>query len=203
MPPSLYSKYMKHGKAKIKKRCAWVPLDDELYQNYHDTEWGVPVYDDRKIFEFLVLESAQAGLSWITVLRKRENYRKAFVGFDPQKVSRFTPEDIKRLLKNSGIIRNRKKIEAAVNNAKCFLQVQKEFGTFAKYLWNFVGGSPIRNRWQKLSDLPTKTKEAEELSKDLKEWGFKFLGPTVIYAHMQATGMVNDHMVDCFRYKEV
>ena len=194
---------MKHGKAKIKKRCAWVPLDDELYQNYHDAEWGVPVYDDQKIFEFLVLESAQAGLSWITVLRKRENYRKAFVGFDPQKVSRFTPEDIKRLLKNPGIIRNRKKIEAAVNNAKCFLQVQKEFGIFAKYLWNFVGGSPIRNRWQKVSDLPTKTKEAEELSKDLKERGFKFLGPTVIYAHMQATGMVNDHMVDCFRYKEV
>jgi DNA-3-methyladenine glycosylase I len=188
---------------KTKKRCAWVPEDDELYRAYHDTEWGVPVYDDRKIFEFLVLESAQAGLSWITVLRKRENYRKCFAGFEPRKVARFTAWDVQRLLQNPGIIRNRMKIEAAINNARCFLQVQKEFGSFARYIWSFVGGRPLRNRWRKLSDLPAKTKEAGLLSQDLKARGFKFLGPTVIYAHMQATGMVNDHTIDCFRFNEV
>lgn len=185
------------------KRCSWPTPGDKLYEDYHDEEWGVPVYDDRKIFEFLVLESAQAGLSWITVLRKRENYRKAFAGFDPVKVSKFTSKDVTRLLKDAGIIRNRMKIEAAINNAARFLEIQKEFGSFSKYIWGFVGGKPIKNRWKTLKDLPAKTKEAEALSKDLKDRGFKFLGPTVIYAHMQATGMVNDHMMDCFRYKEL
>ncbi|MCR4336964.1 MAG: DNA-3-methyladenine glycosylase I [Candidatus Omnitrophica bacterium] len=194
---------MKLSKPQIKKRCAWVPEADELYQLYHDVEWGVPVYDDHKIFEFLILESAQAGLSWITVLRKRENYRKAFAGFDPTQVVQFSRGDIQKLLQNPGIIRNRLKVEAAVNNAKYFLAIQKEFGTFSKYIWRFVDGKPLRNRWKSFSDLPTKTKEAENLSKDLKERGFKFLGPTVVYAHMQATGMVNDHTTDCFRYEEV
>ncbi len=183
--------------------CAWVPEGDELYKTYHDTEWGVPVYDDRKIFEFLVLESAQAGLSWITILRKRENYRKAFAGFDPRKISRFTEQDVARLLLNPGIIRNRLKIRAAVNNAKCFLEIQKEFGTFSNYIWGFVGGQPIQNRWKTIKDLPVKTRTAESLSKDLKKRGFKFLGPTVIYAHMQATGLVNDHTVDCHRWGTV
>jgi DNA-3-methyladenine glycosylase I len=185
------------------KRCPWPTVGDKLYEDYHDKEWGVPVYDDQKIFEFLVLESAQAGLSWITVLRKRENYRKAFAGFNPVKVSKFTSKDVTRLLKDSGIIRNRMKIEAAINNAKCFLEVQKEFGTFSKYIWGFVGGKPIINKRTTLKDLPAKTEEAEVLSKDLKERGFKFVGPTIIYAHMQATGMVNDHTIDCFRYKEL
>ena len=183
--------------------CSWVPSSDELYQKYHDEEWGVPVYDDQKIFEFLVLESAQAGLSWITVLRKRENYRKVFLNFDPRKVAKFTANNVAQLMNNAGIIRNRMKIEATINNAKQFLEVQKEFGTFAKYIWRFVDGKPICNRWKKLADLPTKTEIAENLSNDLKRRGFKFLGPTVIYAHMQATGMVNDHTTDCFRYKEV
>ena len=190
-------------KIKEIKRCPWPTVTDPLYVAYHDEEWGVPIYDDQKIFEFLILESAQAGLSWRTVLNKRENYRKAFAGFDPSKVARFTAKDVERLLQNAGIIRNRMKIEAAINNAKRFLTIQKEFGTFAKYIWGFVGGKPIRNRWRTLKDLPVVTKEAETLSKDLKTRGFKFLGPTVIYAHMQATGMVNDHMVDCFRYKEL
>ena len=188
---------------KNKKRCTWVPEGDELYQRYHDEEWGVPVYDDKKIFEFLVLESAQAGLSWITVLRKRENYRKAFVDFDPKKVAKFGAKDVAKLMNNAGIIRNRMKIEAAINNAKIFLEIQKEFGVFSKYIWNFVDGKPLRNVWRKFSDLPAKTEIAEVLSKDLKSRGFKFLGPTIIYAHMQATGMVNDHTVDCFRYKKV
>ncbi len=186
-----------------KKRCGWVPPADELYAAYHDTEWGVPVYDDQKIFEFLVLESAQAGLSWITVLRKRENYRRAFAGFDPKKIARFTDKDVQTLLQNSGIIRNRAKIEASINNACRFLEVQQEFGSFSKYIWSFVNGKPLRNCWQTHKDLPPKTALAESLSKDLKKRGFKFLGPTVIYAHMQATGMVNDHIVGCFRYKEV
>lgn len=185
------------------KRCSWVPAGDSLYQTYHDTEWGVPVYDDRKIFEFLVLESAQAGLSWITVLRKRENYRKAFADFDPNKVARFGAKDVQRLLQNAGIIRNRLKIESAISNARCFLDVQKEFGTFSDYIWNFVGNRPVHNRRKKPGDLPVKTEQAEALSRDLKKRGFKFLGPTVIYAHMQATGMINDHTVDCFRYRQI
>ena len=185
------------------KRCAWVYKEDGLYERYHDMEWGVPVYDDQKIFEFLVLESAQAGLSWYTVLRKRENYRKAFKGFDPVKVSKFTAKDVERLLKDAGIIRNRLKIEAAINNAKRFLEIQKEFGSFAKYIWGFVKGKPVQNRRKDIKELPVMTSEAEALSKDLKIRGFKFLGPTVIYAHMQATGMVNDHTVDCFRHREL
>jgi DNA-3-methyladenine glycosylase I len=185
------------------KRCSWPTVGDKLYEDYHDLEWGVPVYKDQKIFEFLVLESAQAGLSWRTVLYKRENYRKAFAGFDPKKVARFTAKDVEKLLKNAGIIRNRMKIEAAINNAKRFLEVQKEFGTFSEYIWGFVGHKTIRNRWKTIKDLPAVTPEAEALAKDLKKRGFKFLGATVVYAHMQATGMVNDHCVDCFRYKEV
>ncbi|MDP2652503.1 MAG: DNA-3-methyladenine glycosylase I [Candidatus Omnitrophota bacterium] len=186
-----------------KSRCAWPAVGDELYIRYHDDEWGVPVLDDRKIFEFLVLESAQAGLSWRTVLYKRENYRKAFAGFDPVRVAKFTAKDVEKLLGNAGIIRNRAKIEAAINNARRFLEVQKEFGTFSKYIWGFVNGKPIVNRWKSLKELPAVTPEAEALAKDLKSRGFKFLGPTVIYAHMQATGMVNDHTMDCFRYREV
>lgn len=188
---------------KIKKRCGWVPEGNLLYQEYHDKEWGVPVYDDKKIFEFLVLESAQAGLSWITVLRKRENYRKAFAGFAPEKVARFTQKDVRTLLKNAGIIRNRAKISAAINNAKYFLEIQKEFKSFSNYIWQFVGGKPKVNKFRHFKELPAKTGLAEELSADLKRRGFKFLGPTVIYAHMQATGMVNDHTVDCFRHREV
>ncbi len=186
-----------------KPRCAWVTPGHTIYERYHDLEWGVPVYDDRKIFEFLILESAQAGLSWITVLKKRENYRLAFADFDPKRVAVFTAKDVARLLNNPGIIRNRLKIEAAINNARCFLNIQKEFNTFAKYIWRFVDGKPLQNKWKSHSQLPAKTQIAETLSKDLKERGFKFLGPTVIYAHMQATGMVNDHTVDCFRYREV
>ncbi|MBL8013432.1 MAG: DNA-3-methyladenine glycosylase I [Candidatus Omnitrophica bacterium] len=188
---------------KLKIRCGWNSFEDDLYRAYHDDEWGVPVYEDDKIFEFLVLESAQAGLSWITVLRKRENYRKAFAGFDPVKVSQFNPKDIQRLLENPGIIRNRLKVEAAVSNAFRFLEVQKEFGTFATYIWGFVGGKPMVNSRETVKDLPAVTPESQALAIDLKKRGFKFLGPTVVYAHMQATGMVNDHTVDCFRYKEL
>jgi len=184
------------------KRCVWGNVTP-LMQEYHDKEWGVPVYNDRKIFEFLTLEAAQAGLSWSTVLNKRENYRKNFERFDPKKVAKFSKVRIEKLLKDPGIIRNRLKVEAAVNNAKCFLRIQKEYGTFSKYIWSFVGGKPIQNKWKKMSDLPAVTKEAEELSKDLKLRGFKFIGPTIIYAHMQAAGMVNDHTVDCFRYRQV
>ena len=185
------------------RRCGWNTFDDPLYRAYHDEEWGVPVYDDGKIFEFLVLESAQAGLSWATVLRKRENYRLAFAGFHPVKVSKFSAKDVEVLLGNAGIIRNRLKIEAAINNAGRFLEIQKEFGTFSQYIWRFVGGKPIVNRWKSIKDLPAITPQAEALARDLKLRGFKFLGPTVIYAHMQATGMVNDHTVDCFRHKEI
>ena len=188
---------------KNKIRCAWVPEGDELYRRYHDMEWGVPVYEDRKIFEFLVLESAQAGLSWITILRKRDNFRRAFADFDPAKVARFTQRDVQRLLGDAGIIRNRAKIEAAINNAQRFLEIQKEHGTFAKYIWGFSGGKPRLNRLKSIKELPAKTPAAEILSQDLKKRGFKFLGPTTIYAHMQASGMVNDHTVDCFRYREV
>jgi DNA-3-methyladenine glycosylase I len=183
-------------------RCAWVKADP-LYEQYHDTEWGVPVYDDKKIFEFLVLESAQAGLSWITVLRKRENYRTAFAGFDPKKIAQFTDHNIAELLENPGIIRNRLKIIAAINNAQFFLNIQKEFDTFSNYIWSFVNHAPIKNRFNSIKELPAKTETAENLSKDLKKRGFKFLGPTIVYAHMQATGMVNDHTTDCFRHGEI
>lgn len=182
-------------------RCPWVKEGDSLYEKYHDTEWGVPVHDDPKMFEFLVLESAQAGLSWLTVLRKRENYRKAFAGFDPRKVAKFGKRDVARLLKNAGIIRNRAKIEAAINNAKRFLEVQKEFGTFSKYIWSFVKDKPIQHTIKTLKDYRTTTKESDALATDLKKRGFTFLGSTVIYAHMQAVGMVNDHTLSCFKRK--
>jgi len=187
---------------KVKSRCEWGTVS-QLYIDYHDNEWGVPVHDDRMLFEFLVLEGAQAGLSWETVLKKRENYRKAFNNFDPVKVSRYGDKKIEALMGNKGIIRNRLKIASAVNNAKRFLEVQKEFGTFDAYIWQFVNGKPITNRFKSMQEIPATTKESDAMSKDLKKRGFKFVGPTICYAHMQATGMVNDHVVDCFRYKEI
>lgn len=182
-----------------------MPLQKDFYVEYHDTEWGVPVHNDQKIFEFLVLESAQAGLSWETILKKREGYKKHFKNFDPVKVSKMTDKDVERLvkMKESEIVRNRAKIEAAINNAKRFLETQKEFGTFDTYIWGFVGGKTIEHTIKKVGDYPVTIPEAEVLAKDLKARGFKFLGPTTIYAHMQAAGMVNDHSIDCFRRKEV
>jgi DNA-3-methyladenine glycosylase I len=184
-----------------KQRCDWGPRGGELMVAYHDTEWGVPVHDDRKQFEFLTLESAQAGLSWLVVLRKRDAYRRAFVDFDPEKVARFTEKRIENLLADPGIIRNRLKIAAAVSNARAFLAVRDEFGTFDKYIWRFVDGRPIQNCIKRMKDLPATSKESDALSKDLKQRGFKFVGSTIIYAHMQAVGMVNDHLVTCFRHK--
>ncbi len=185
-----------------KKRCSWCLKFDE-YIRYHDEEWGKPVFQDQIHFEFLILEGAQAGLSWSMILKKREGYRKAFADFDPVKVSRFTPSRIEKILLNPGIVRNRLKVNAAVNNATRFLEVQKEFGSFSSYIWNFVGGKPIINRWKDLSQIPATTAESDALSKDLIKRGFKFVGSTVMYAHMQACGLVNDHLVDCWRYKEV
>jgi DNA-3-methyladenine glycosylase I len=187
----------------MKNRCKWVPQGDVLYEKYHDEEWGVRVYDDRRLFEFLVLESAQAGLSWATILKKRQAYKKAFANFDPEKVARFTRRDIERLQKDSGIVRNKLKIEATIHNAWLFLEVQKECGSFAKYLSQFVGPELKTNKKRSFSDIPIFTKEAEELAKDLKARGFKFFGPIIGYAFMQATGMVNDHTADCFRYNEI
>lgn len=187
----------------IKKRCDWVPLDNPLYVAYHDEEWGVPVHDDRLLFEFLVLEGAQAGLSWLTVLRKRENYRRAFDHFDPGKVALYDERKIEELMQNSGIIRNRRKIEAAVQNAKVFLEIQEEFGSFDRFIWKFVDGKPIINRWKSDKEIPASTPESDVMSKELKKKGFKFVGSTICYAHMQATGMVNDHTIDCFRYEEI
>jgi len=184
------------------KRCSWCE-NDELYIIYHDEEWGVPVYDDRKQFEFLVLESAQAGLSWLTILKKRENYRKAYEGFDPVKVARFDERKVEELINFDGVIRNERKIRASINNAKRFLEIQKEFGSFSNYIWRFVDYKPIINSWKSISELPAKTKLSEEISKDLRNRGFEFLGPIIIYSHMQATGLVNDHIVDCFRYKQI
>jgi DNA-3-methyladenine glycosylase I len=184
-------------------RCPWVDLTKPDYIEYHDKEWGVPVYDDRLIFEFLSLEAAQAGLSWYTVLKKRENYRIAFENFEPKKVAKFDEKRIEKLLLNPGIIRNRLKIESTINNAHRFLEVQGAFGSFSKYIWGFVGGKPIVNHIHKLSDYPATSKESDALSKDLKHRGFKFLGSTICYAHMQATGMVNEHSLDCFRKKEI
>jgi DNA-3-methyladenine glycosylase I len=186
----------------MQKRCEWAG-SDPLYMEYHDNEWGVPLHDDRKIFEMLVLEGAQAGLNWLTVLRKRENYRKAFDNFDPRKVAKYDSKKFQELLANEGIIRNKLKIHSVIQNARAFLEVQKEFGSFDAYMWQFVGGKPIRNSWKSLSELPAQTAESEAMSKDLKRRGFNFVGPTICYAHMQATGMVNDHVVTCFRYKEV
>ena len=184
------------------ERCKWAGADP-LYIEYHDTEWGVPVYDDRKLFEFLTLESAQAGLSWITVLRKRENYRALFAEFDPEKVARFNARKIQSLLKNPGIIRNELKIKAAISNAQEFLKVQKEFGSFARYIWDFVGGKPIINQRKSMKGVPATTAESDALSLDLKKRGFKFVGSTIMYAHMQACGMVNDHTTNCFRYPQL
>jgi DNA-3-methyladenine glycosylase I len=184
-------------------RCPWVDLAKPDYLEYHDKEWGVPVYDDRLLFEFLALESAQAGLSWYTVLRKRENYRVAFENFEPEKVAKFNRSRIEKLLLNPRIIRNRLKIEATVNNARKFLEVQADHGSFSKYIWGFVDGKPKINTIRKLSDYPATSKESDALSRDLKEKGFKFVGSTICYAHMQATGLVNDHSIDCFRRNEI
>ncbi len=186
----------------MKTRCPW-PTTEELYLKYHDEEWGVPVHDDRKIYEFLVLETFQAGLSWWIVLKKRENFRKAFAGFDFKKVARFGPREFKRLINDAGIVRNRAKIRAAIDNAKLFIKVREEFGSFDKYMWSWVGGKPIVNRMRTLKDYKPFTDEAVAWAKDMKKRGFKFLGPTVVYAHMQAVGMVNDHTTNCFRYRRV
>jgi len=181
-------------------RCAWA--QGELYEAYHDREWGVPSHDDRHLFEMLILEGAQAGLSWITILKKRENYRRAFDNFDARKVARYDARKIRKLLADPGIVRNRLKVAAAVQNARAFLAVQKEFGSFDRYLWQFVGGSPIQNHRKSLKDIPPRTREADAMSKDLLKRGFKFVGPTICYAFMQAVGMVNDHTTDCFRYRK-
>ncbi len=186
----------------MKKRCEWAG-SDPLYVEYHDKEWGVPEHDDRKLFELLILEGAQAGLSWLTVLKKRNNYKKAFDNFDAQKIARYDRKKIKELLNNEGIIRNRLKVEATVQNAKAFLEVQKEFGSFDTYIWRFVSSKPIKNKWRKMQDIPPKTDLSDAMSKDLKKRGFKFVGSTICYAYMQAVGMVNDHVVSCFRYNEV
>ena len=183
-------------------RCPWCG-NDELYIKYHDEEWGVPVHCDHKHFEFLVLESAQAGLSWITILRKRENYRKAYDEFDPVQVAKYDEEKIEELMENPGIIRNRRKIEASINNAKRFLEIQKEFGSFDDYIWSFVDGKPIINQWKSGSEVPANTKLSDKITKDLKKRGFKFLGSTIIYSYMQAVGLVNDHLTSCFRYKDL
>ena len=182
-----------------KIRCGWAGKDP-VYVDYHDSEWGVPVHDDRKLFEFLILEGAQAGLSWITILKRRENYRKAFAGFDPEKVARFGKREIAKLLQNEGIIRNRLKIESAVKNAQAFLKIQEEFGNFSDYHWGFVDGKPIVNRFKSMKQVPAKTPLSDAFSKDLKRRGFSFVGSTIIYAHMQAVGMVNDHILACFRH---
>jgi len=183
-------------------RCSW-STNEDIYIRYHDEEWGVPVHDDRKLFEFLILEGAQAGLSWITILKRREAYRDAFDQFDPEKVARYDEAKIEELLQRPDLIRNRLKINSAVTNAQAFLKVQEEFGSFDKYIWSFVDGKPIQNKWKKLNEIPAQTPLSVKISKDLKKRGFKFVGPTIVYAHMQATGMVNDHLVDCFRYREV
>jgi DNA-3-methyladenine glycosylase I len=182
------------------QRCSWAPVGDPAYLAYHDEEWGVPSHDDCHLFEMLVLEGAQAGLSWSTILHKREGYRRAFAGFDPAKVARFTPVRIERLLADPGIVRNRLKVESAVDSANATLAVQREFGSLDAYLWTFVGGTPVVNSWRGSSDIPAETDVSRAMSKDLKRRGFRFVGPTICYAFMQATGMVNDHLTTCFRY---
>jgi len=184
------------------KRCDWCGTEP-IYVDYHDKDWGVPVHDDRLHFEMIILDGAQAGLSWITILKRRESYRKAFDNFDVLKVSRYSEKKIEKLLTNPGIIRNRLKVNSAVQNAKSFLTIQKEFGSFDKYIWQFVNHRTIQNKWKKMSDLPAKTAESDAMSKDLKKRGFSFVGSTICYAYMQAAGLVNDHTLDCFRYKEV
>jgi DNA-3-methyladenine glycosylase I len=184
------------------ERCPWAGTDP-LYISYHDEEWGVPIHDDRTHFEFLVLESAQAGLSWLTILRRRENYRIAYEGFDPFRVSRFGPEKITELLGNRGIIRNRKKIESSVQNAHRFVELQKEFGSFDAYLWAFVDGRPVVNSWESLAQIPSQTGLSDRITEDLKRRGFRFIGSTILYSHLQAVGVVNDHLVQCFRYQQI
>ncbi|GAA3633902.1 DNA-3-methyladenine glycosylase I [Flavivirga jejuensis] len=187
---------------KTKLRCHWC-VGDDLYETYHDKEWGTPVYEDDRLFEFLILETFQAGLSWITVLRKRENFRKAFDGFNYKKIANYKQDKIDSLLQDAGIIRNKLKVNATITNAQAFIKVQEEFGSFSKYIWGFVDGKPIKNNFKTLKDVPANTPLSDTISKDLKKRGFKFVGTTVVYAHMQATGMVNDHVIDCFRHKEV
>jgi len=187
----------------MKIRCPWVPADNQLYIDYHDSEWGVPVHNDKRHFEFLILEGAQAGLSWLTVLKRRSGYKKAFANFNPQKVAQFGKRQFNQLMENPAIIRNKLKINSAINNAQHFLEVQKEFGSFDKYIWSFVNHKTIKHRYKALKDYPTYIKPAETLSQDLKTRGFQFVGPTIIYAHMQACGLVNDHTVNCFRYHQV
>ncbi|MFZ0484576.1 MAG: DNA-3-methyladenine glycosylase I [Desulfobacterales bacterium] len=182
--------------------CSW-PKGDPLLTKYHDTEWGVPLHNDKKLFEFLILEGFQAGLSWLTVLKKRKNFRKAFDTFDFNKVAKYDQRKINALQQDSGIIRNKLKIESAITNAKAFIDVRKEFGTFNKYIWNFTGNKPIHNEFESMKEIPAKTELSDLISKDLKKRGFKFVGSTIVYAHMQATGMVNDHIMSCFRYKEI
>jgi DNA-3-methyladenine glycosylase I len=183
-------------------RCPW-STSESIYIDYHDQEWGVPVHDDRLLFEFLILEGAQAGLSWLTILKRRESYRAAFDGFDPERVARYDEQKLQELLANPGIIRNRRKVESAVQNARAFLKVKEEFGSFDAYIWRFVDGRPRQNAWKSLAEIPAVTAESTSMSKDLIGRGFNFVGPTICYAHMQATGMVNDHIVDCFRYQEL
>lgn len=190
----------KHTPMKI--RCAWAGTDP-IYIKYHDTEWGIPLHDDRRLFEFLLLDGFQAGLSWITILKKRSNYREAFDHFEPQKMAAYNAYKVKKLLADKGIIRNRLKIEAAIQNAKSFLAVRKEFGSFDNYIWQFTGRQIIKNAWKTMAEIPAQTKESVAMSNDLKKRGFKFVGPTICYAFMQAAGMVNDHVVDCFRYNQV
>jgi len=191
------------GVGKVIKRCAWVGPSSKATEfdiKYHDEEWGVPLHDENKLFEFLILEGAQAGLSWTTILNKRENYRKAYQKFDPKKVAKFNEAKQQQLLKNVGIVRNRLKVAASVTNARAFLEVQKEFGSFDKYIWHFIGDKPRKNKWKSMDQVPATTKESDAMSKDLKRRGFKFVGSTICYAFMQATGMVNDHTTDCFRH---
>ncbi len=185
-----------------KTRCAWAG-NDVLYRDYHDHEWGVPLHDDQKLFEFLILEGAQAGLSWITILRKRENYRAAFDDFDATRIAEYTPNKIESLLQDTGIVRNRLKVQSAVINAQKFLEVQNEFGSFDQFIWQFVEGKPRQNKWRSMAEVPAQTAESDAMSKELKRRGFKFIGSTICYAHMQATGMVNDHTTDCFRHAEL
>jgi DNA-3-methyladenine glycosylase I len=184
-------------------RCQWVPEADPLYVAYHDEEWGLPSHDDRHLFELLVLEGAQAGLSWSTILKKRQGYQNAFAGFDAERVARFGRADVERLMQDASIVRNRAKIEAAIANARATLAVREEHGSLDGYLWGFVGGAPIRNSWRTLAEIPAETPESKTMSKELKRRGFRFVGPTICYAFMQAAGLVNDHVVDCFRYDEV
>ena len=183
------------------KRC-WAPIDDELMLAYHDTEWGMPLHDDRKLFEFITLEGAQAGLSWATILKKRDNYRKLFADFDVETIARYNSRKIESLLKDQGIIRNRLKVESTITNARAFIEIQHEFGSFDAYIWQFTDGKPVQNRWKTMQDIPASTKISELMSKQLKKRGFRFVGSTICYAFMQATGMVNDHTIDCFRYHE-